>query len=161
MDPDNNPGTITDMPDVINNSWYDPTVTGECTSIYESTLISVEAAGIAVCFSAGNEGPGVSTITPPKNINTSLVNTFTIGNVNGNNVSYPIESSSSRGPSICGGTGSLLIKPEVVAPGANVRSCIGTNSYALYTGTSMASPHAAGAILLLKEAFPEIGRAHV
>ena len=43
----------------------------------------------------------------------------------------PIASFSSRGPSICGGSGTLLIKPEVSAPGVNVRSCVPGNSYGL------------------------------
>lgn len=54
------------MPDVINNSWYDPDITDECSGIYKTTLDAVEAAGIAVVFSAGNNGSGASTITKPK-----------------------------------------------------------------------------------------------
>jgi PKD repeat protein len=50
----------------------------------------------------------------------------------------------------------LLIKPEVSAPGTNVRSAVNGNGYSSFTGTSMASPHVAGAILLLKEAFPTL-----
>src|SRR5690554_1505790 len=160
MDPDGNPGTITDMPDAISNSWYDPDVSNECSGIYKTTLDAVEAAGIAVVFSAGNNGPGVSTITKPKNINTDEVNVFCVANING--ASYlggnlnPITSSSSRGPSLCGGTGSLLIKPEVSAPGTNVRSAYPGGGYANLTGTSMASPHVAGAIALLKQFAPTL-----
>lgn len=79
MNPDGNPATIDDMPDAISNSWYDPNVTNECTGIYKTTLDAVEAAGIAVVFSAGNSGPGASTITKPKNINTNEVNVFCVG----------------------------------------------------------------------------------
>lgn len=157
VDPDNNASTIADQPDVINNSWYDNVATTECTSNYYKNIFdAVEAAGIAIVFSAGNNGPGVSTITPPKNINTSVVNVFSVANLNGNTPQYPINSSSSRGPSVCGGTGSLLIKPEVAAPGTNVRSCIPGGGYAAFTGTSMAAPHTSGAVLLLKEAFPAL-----
>lgn len=156
LNPDGNANTITDQPDVINNSWYE-TISGECNSTYRKNIFdAAEAAGIAIVFSAGNAGSGVSTITAPKNISTNLVNVFCVGNLNGNVPTFPIESSSSRGPSICGGTGSLLIKPEVSAPGANVRSCIPGGAYDFYTGTSMAAPHASGAIALLKEAFPTL-----
>lgn len=156
IDPDNNPNTIDDMPVSINNSWYDPDVTDECsaTNTYKLALDACEAAGIAVVFSAGNAGPGANTITMPKNISTSLVNVFSVGNLDANSGALPIASSSSRGPSNCGGSGSFLIKPEVSAPGTNVRSCVPGGIYDFYTGTSMAAPHTTGAIALLKEAFP-------
>ncbi len=157
MDPDTNASTM-DMPDVISCSWQDPTLGGvaQCSSIYVPTLNAVEAAGIAVVFSAGNSGSGASTITPPKNINTDSVNVFCVGAVDGNTVGTPIASFSSRGPSICGGTGTLLIKPEVSAPGVNVRSLVPGNSYGLNSGTSMASPHVAGCIALLKQVAPNL-----
>ncbi len=153
LDPDGDPTTIDDMPDAINNSWYDPTISDDCDNVYVPVLEAMEAAGLAVIFSAGNEGPEEQTITPPHNINLNLVNSFTVGALNANTSSLPIASFSSRGPSVCGGDSSLLIKPEVSAPGVSVRSCV-PGGYAFYNGTSMAAPHVTGAILLLKEAFP-------
>ncbi len=160
MNPDGNPSTINDMPDAISNSWYDPDVSNECSGIYKTTLDALEAAGIAVVFSAGNAGPGTSTITKPKNINTDEVNVFCVANIVGSSYlggsNDPINSGSSRGPSVCGGTGSLLIKPEVSAPGTSVRSSYPGGGYANLTGTSMASPHVAGAIALLKSFAPTL-----
>ena len=157
MNPDSNASTTYDMPDAIGNSWWDPSISNECTSIYVNALNSMEAVGIAVVFSCGNSGPGASTITRPKNINTNIVNCFSTGNINGNvSFPYPINSSSSRGPSICGGSGSLLIKPEVVAPGTSVRSSVIGGGYSYYTGTSMACPHVVGSVALLRQAAPNL-----
>ncbi len=158
INPDDDPNTSDDIPDVINNSWWDPNLDSlDCNSIYVPVLEAMEAAGIAVIFSAGNQGPASQTISIPHNINFDLVNSFTVGALNGNLPDLlPIASFSSRGPSHCGGEGSLLIKPEVSAPGVQVRSSIRNGKYEFFSGTSMASPHVCGAILLLKEAFPEL-----
>ncbi|MEM9822946.1 MAG: S8 family serine peptidase, partial [Bacteroidota bacterium] len=158
LDPDENPMTINDQPDVINNSWLDPELEqGEdCTSVYVDVFNALEAAGIAMVFSAGNRGAAPSTITSPKNINTDLVNVMSVGALNAHHANWTIAGFSSRGPSVCGGTESLLIKPEVSAPGVEIRSCSIDGAYSVKSGSSMAAPHVCGALLLLKEAFPEL-----
>ncbi len=158
LNPDGDEDTSSDVPDVINNSWGFGQSLDEapCPPFVVPVFDALEAAGIANVNSAGNEGPDASTIGVPHNINTGLVNSFTVGAINGNieGTDYLIAGFSSRGPSLCGGEGSLLIKPEVSAPGVNVRSAVGHDAYDTYSGTSMAGPHASGAVLLLKEAFP-------
>lgn len=159
MNPDGDTATTNDIPDVINNSWGQAGAadTSICVSWATQIFDMVEAAGVAIVFSAGNEGPGPSTVKHPQFVNTNNVNIFSIGAIDGNSAALPIANFSSRGPSLCGGTGSLLVKPEVVAPGVNVRSAYGKTGYANLSGTSMSSPHVSGAIVLLKEAFPYLG----
>ncbi|MCG8331218.1 MAG: S8 family serine peptidase [Chitinophagales bacterium] len=159
LDPDDNSSTTDDMPDVINNSWGRPDPsTFDCNitsvvNMYNALL----GAGIAVVYAAGNEGPGISTVGHPAINNYDLVRFFSVGNLDGNNMNYPIYSGSSRGPSICPTPNmSLEIKPEVSAPGVEVRSSVFNNGYSSFTGTSMSSPHVSGAIMILKEAFPEL-----
>ncbi len=53
-----------------------------------------------------------------------------------------------------GTTADLRITPEISAPGDNIYSAIGLKSdsaYAVYSGTSMAAPHIAGGMLLIKQ----------
>lgn len=157
LDPDGDPSTTYDIPDVINNSWrwYDDADTIYCSGFVVNLMNAIEAAGIANVFSGGNFGPANTTISSPQRINTSDVNTFSVGSVNGNaSFPYPISSFSSIGPKQCPGSASLSIHPEVVAPGQNVRSAWGPSGYNSISGTSMAAPHVSGACLLLKEAFP-------
>src|SRR5690625_7196055 len=47
------------------------------------------------------------------------------------------------------------MKPDLVAPGTNILSTIPGGHYLEMQGTSMAAPHVAGAIALIKEAQPD------
>lgn len=156
LNPDGDPETTFDVPRVINNSWgYDYSLAigfDACNLPEAEILVVIETAGICSPFSAGNSGPGASTIGFPAQLTFNEVNTMAVGALNANNT---IASFSSRGPSPCiDEDGPLKIKPEVSAPGVNIRSCAGNNSYAYLSGTSMACPHVSGALLLLIEAFP-------
>ncbi|MCL4305154.1 S8 family serine peptidase [bacterium] len=156
-DPDGNPGTIEDVPDVIQNSWG---VYGgfagytDCFQFWNDAIIACETAGTVVVFSAGNEGPAPASHRSPANIAIDSVTFFSVGAVNANsfpNAPYPVVGFSSRGPSDCDAT---AIKPEVVAPGEDVYSSIPGNNYGSMSGTSMAGPHVAGIVALMREANP-------
>jgi len=158
-DPDGNPNTVWDVPDVCSNSWgltsghgYPP-----CDQTFWSVLDGCEAAGIFVVFAAGNEGPGARTLRNPATRATTDIKSFSVGALDGNNNNYPIASFSSRGPSDCTPDGSDTFKPEVSAPGVNVRSSVPGGGYAGgWSGTSMACPHVAGVIALMREANPNL-----
>jgi serine protease AprX len=67
-----------------------------------------------------------------------------------------IASFSSRGPVTV--DGSNRIKPDICGPGTGTRSSYNTsdNAYAFLSGTSMATPHLAGAMALLWSAIPSL-----
>jgi subtilisin family serine protease len=72
-----------------------------------------------------------------------------------------VASSSSRGPALAG-NGDLL-KPDLMAPGTNILAATSTfaaagGQYAFMSGTSMSTPHIAGAAAVLKSRYPNWSR---
>lgn len=109
--------------------------------------------------SAGNEGSknytgGLATGYDKLTENKTSKNNLVVANANpfvtgaGVLINFPINSSSSQGP-----TDDFRIKPDIAADGTNVFSSISTSdsAYDTYSGTSMASPSAAGTLILLQE----------
>ncbi|MET8572086.1 S8 family serine peptidase [Streptomyces sp. NPDC004783] len=120
-------------PDIVNNSWgssaQDPW--------YQEVVASWRTAGIFPAFSNGNNGPGCNTAGSPG----SYISSYASGAFDSSNT---IASFSSRGTGENG-----TIKPNLAAPGVNVRSAYTGGGYSSLSGTSMASPHTAGTVALI------------
>ena len=118
--------------------------------------------GIVVVVSAGNYGPGRGTVAVPG----SSRKVITVGvpdteippvSKRKRRINY-----SGRGP-----TGECVIKPDIFAPGTGIMSCnarygrAGEAPYTMKTGTSMATPVAAGAVACLLSKFPDMTNVEV
>ncbi len=159
-DPDGNPGTTDDVPDAVGNSWgYSPFFHGvdPCDETFWVVMDGCENAGVAVIFSAGNEGSyGSNSLRTPADRADSYFNAFSVGAIDGHTPGYPIASFSSLGPCDCASY-PMNIKPECVAPGVNVRSSVPGGGYAGdWSGTSMASPHITGSVAILRQVDPNL-----
>jgi len=135
-------GDVTLAPHVVNNSWGCPDIEGCFPDTLEPAVKALRAAGIMMIVSVGNDGPACATATtPPANYDA----VFSVGATDeyGGIVSF-----SSRGP-VDG-----LVKPDVTAPGAYVRSSVPGGGYGYAGGTSMAGPHVTGLVALLWSVTP-------
>ena len=146
LDPDMDPNT-NDAPDVVNISWGLNNVNG-CNSEFAKDITALAAADIAVVAAAGNNGPYPSSSISPAN----LPGVLSVGAVDSN---YDIASFSSRGPNACDAS----VYPHLTAPGVGIRTTGLTygafpDSYNTVSGTSVAAPHVAGALVLLNGAYP-------
>jgi len=108
---------------------------------------------VVVTWSAGNEGPGSTTLRSPADRADTPYNCFSVGATQ-HYAPYTIASFSSRGPSGCGGP--YATKPEVCAPGVDIYSSYPGGGYQYMDGTSMAGPHVAGVVGLMRSANPNL-----
>ena len=138
-------------PHVIANSWGCPEIEGcnpDNWMFMETVIDNLVAAGIVVVVSAGNDGSqGCSSIDRPASM---FESSFVVG---ASNQVDSVAHFSSYGPVTIDGSGRW--KPDVVAPGVDVKSII-LDGFGTWSGTSMAGPHVAGAVALMLDANPEL-----
>jgi subtilisin len=124
----------------------------QCSSQALNTAISnAVKAGVTIVAAAGNQGKDVSLFSPANNPNVITVSAIadTDGRCGGKGLTTnygrddTFASFSNYGQAV-----------DVAAPGVTIYSTYKSNSYATLTGTSMASPHVAGAVALYKASHP-------
>jgi subtilisin family serine protease len=147
LDPDGDPATL-DAPDVVNASWaLTGRSGGACIMEFSDDIRALKAAGIAVVFAAGNDGPAPGTSNSPGN-NPGVTSVGAIDR------DFELARQTSRGPSACDGS----VFPRVLAPGVAIRTTDlshgGQASYTTVSGSSLAAPHASGVLALLAGAAP-------
>ena len=121
---------------------------------HESLLEGVEQLwdeGLVVVAAAGNQGPRPGSITAPG----SSKKVITVGS---SDMLEGKSAVSGRGP-----TEDCVCKPDIVAPGNRVISCIPGNdhSYGMKSGTSMSTPLISGAIACALEKDPTLTNADI
>ncbi|MCL5773703.1 MAG: S8 family serine peptidase, partial [Firmicutes bacterium] len=144
----------TDNKDKYNIRVINMSLGGRASGSYKDDPVAqaVEAAvnkGIVTVVAAGNSGPGAKTIGTPAHDPLAL----TIGALDDRGTPDPsddkIASFSSRGPTKYDN----LPKPDVVSPGVNITAPDASNGgYTSMSGTSMATPIAAGVVASLIQA---------
>jgi len=143
-------GDPSKAPDITTNSWGCPPSEGCGPATLQAAVEAQRAAGILFVAAAGNSGGlGCSTVSEPPGTYDAA---YTVGAFSAS--TGTIASFSSRGPVTVDGSNRL--KPDITAPGVSVRSAYLGDAYRTWDGTSMATPHVAGAIALLWSAHPEL-----
>ncbi|MFL5959864.1 MAG: S8 family peptidase [Gaiellaceae bacterium] len=141
---------VADGMNVINLSIGEPEVEPR-RDIVVQALEHAAAAGVVPVVAAGNDfgAGGVGSIGSPANTPAAITVAASTVGADGTRPDV-VASFSSAGPTPV----SLLPKPDVTAPGVDILSSIPPAAFELLDGTSMATPHVAGAAALLLQRHP-------
>ncbi|MCH8821103.1 S8 family serine peptidase [Patescibacteria group bacterium] len=146
----------------IGNMSLGTSVCSDGNDMLSTVVNSAVNAGIAMFTSAGNSGPGPCTIGSPAAAEkvvtvgamadvTPMTTSVSFGCGPAPFRGFYLVCFSSRGETIDG-----RIKPDIAAPGVFIKaaSAFSGNDYKTFSGTSMASPFAAGVAALILDAHP-------
>ncbi|WP_374603986.1 S8 family serine peptidase [Arenimonas sp.] len=118
-------------------------------------FLNARDAGVVASVAAGNDGPDFGSLNSPSNSPWVFSVAAASHDRNGPNSADILAGFSGRG----GVIPFSVLKPDLTAPGVQIVSAsnVGTMNTALKSGTSMATPHVAGAVALLKSVNPSLG----
>ncbi|MBP1596718.1 MAG: peptidase [Acidobacteria bacterium] len=134
-------GDPANAPDVVISSWVMDV--SYCDTEFLMDIRAWRAAGIFPAFASGNTGPDPGSVDCPG----AYAESFAVG---ATGYFDEIAWFSGRGPSPC----NQIFKPDITAPGDFITSAI-PGGYASLSGTSMATPHVAGAVAVLRSIKPD------
>ncbi|WP_327738131.1 S8 family serine peptidase [Streptomyces nojiriensis] len=133
--------------DVVSMSLGDPSQTA-CDDPLAAAAERLSQQGPLFVIAAGNSGPGNNTVSSPG----CAPSVLTVGAVDRDDTTAVF---SSRGPAGLRHT----LKPEIAAPGVGISAAAaggrGVYAYQSMSGTSMATPHVAGAAAVVKQRHPD------
>lgn len=139
---------LTQKVDIVSNSWggYQDDTSLE-NSAYNRMVEAWVEKNMFPSFAAGNEGPSDGTVGVPG----GLPIAYAVGAVDSSDMTARF---SSRGPITWDGVS--YNKPEICAPGVKVYSSVPGGGYDSFSGTSMATPHLSGVVVLMLQAKPSL-----
>jgi bacillopeptidase F len=131
----------------VNNSWG----SGGTNLHWWDIMLNLKTIGVLPACAAGSSGPGSGTVCVPASYPTAIATGATDASDN-------IASFSSRGPAPDQNPWNDstywyypdwdLLKPDVSAPGVNIRTSYNNGGYVIYSGVSFAIPHVTGGTAL-------------
>jgi subtilisin family serine protease len=141
---------VADGMNVINLSIGEPEAQPR-RDIVAKAIDNAAAAGVVPVVSAGNDyvAGGLGSIDSPATAPAAITAAASTLGGDGTHPDH-IASFSSGGPTPV----SLLLKPDVTAPGVDVLSSLPAHDYEVLDGTSMAAPHVSGGVALLLQRHP-------